>query len=163
MPLIVPAVADHLALHAHPVRQNVNVRVLRVGMLGHNVLTLLEAHALKVFTGNVLPLVVCKLFVRRQADAHVTHGFGQIGAQGPHRAELSRQLTRIIAAHIGIEDMPFLFAQVVFQSPPKALALNQLCNHERPRITPAALGALRPAPRARRHPRIWHSRHGQGA
>lgn len=123
LPLVIPAVADHLALHADPVRQNVNVRVLGVGMLGHNVLAILEAHAFKVFPGNVLPLVVSELFIRRQADAHMTDGFGQIGAQGPHRAKLPRQLARIVAAHVGIEDMPLLLSQIVFQSAPKSLAL----------------------------------------
>ncbi len=152
LPLIVPAVVDHLTIHAYPVRQNVNVRVFGIGMLGHNVLAIFEAHAFKVFSGNVLPLVVCKFIIGRQADAHMTDCLGQIGPQGPHRAKLPRQLTRIVAAHVGIEDMPLLFAQIVFQGTPKTLALNQLRYHGRPRTIPAALGALRQAPHPRRHP-----------
>lgn len=162
LPLIVPAVADYLTAHADPVRQNVNVRVLGVSVFGHNVLAILEAHALKVFSGNVLPLVVCEFFIRRQADAHMTDSLGQIGAQGPHRAELPRQLTRVVAAHVGIEDVPLLLAQIVFQGAPKALALNQLRYHGRPCIAPAAPDAPRQAPHTRRHPRTRHCRHEQG-
>lgn len=153
LPRVVLAVADHFAPHAHPVRQNVNVRVLGIGMLGHNVLAILEAHAFKVFSGNVLPLVICKFFIRRQTDAHMTDSLGQIGAQGPHCAKLPRKLTRIVAAHVGVKDMPLLLSQVVFQGAPKSLALNQLRYHGRPRTIPAVLGARRQAPHVRRHPR----------
>ncbi len=139
--LVILAVTDHLAFHAYAVRQNVNVGMLGICMLGHHVLIVLESHALKVLGGYLFPLVVRQFFTGRQADAGMAHGLGQIGPQGSYRAELPRQFSRVLPAHIGVEDVAFLLSQVVFQGSAESFALNQFRYHPRPRKVPAALGA----------------------
>ena len=62
LPLVVLAVADDLAGMGDPVRQDVDVLVLGVGVPGHDELVICEAHPAQIALPDGLPLLVCEFF-----------------------------------------------------------------------------------------------------
>jgi len=62
LPLVVLAVADHAAVKADAVRQNMDVFVLGVVVPGDNKLVLVQAHAVHVAFSYLAPLLICELF-----------------------------------------------------------------------------------------------------
>ena len=118
------------------------MRMLRVLMLGHNMLAILKTHSGKGFSGYFPPLLVCKPFIRRYAQADMADRVIQIRTQGADFPEFSSQFARILPGHVGIKEPPFFLPQVILQGAPEALTFDQLRDHGGFPIIPYAIAAL---------------------